>query len=126
VPGHYSCAVVHGVPVPRPVRRRPRGVPADRPIRARARHVRASRARVRHGPEQVYVVVVPGGLHVGHHAMPSDHRQLFANAVPTIRTGTKPKGVLYLENIALRCLICKTFAICFAKQVQTVPSYKQY
>jgi len=42
VPRHYGRAVVHGVPVPRAVRRRPRGVPADRPVRARARHVRAA------------------------------------------------------------------------------------
>jgi len=87
VPGHHGRAVVHGVPVPRPVRRRPGRVQADRPVFARAGHVRAARARVRRGAEQVHVVIVPGGLHVGHHPVPSDHRQLLVDAVPTIRTG---------------------------------------
>jgi len=95
VPGHYGRAIVYGVPVPRTVRRRPGGVPTDRPILAGARHVRTTRARVRRGHEQMYMVVVPRRLHVGHNEVPSDHSELFADAVQTIRTGTKPKS-LYL------------------------------
>lgn len=89
MPRHHGAAVVHGVPVPGAVRRRPGRVPADSPVRSRPRHLRIARARVRCGHEQVHVVVVSGGLHIGHHAMPSDHRQLFTDAVQAIRTGTK-------------------------------------
>jgi len=81
VPGHYGRAIVYGVPVPSAVRRRPGGVPTDRPILAGARHVRAARARVRRGHEQMYVVVVSRRLHVSHNEVPSDHSELFADAV---------------------------------------------
>lgn len=88
VPGHHGLAVVHGVPVPRAVRRRPGRVQADRSVLARTRYLCTARARVRHGHNPVHVVVVPGGVHFSDHPVPSDHGQLFVNAVPSIRTGT--------------------------------------
>lgn len=88
VSGHDGGAVIHGVPFPRTVRRRSGGVQADRTVLARTRYLCTARARVRHGHNQVHVVVVPGGMHFSDHSVPSDHGQLFINAVPTIRTGT--------------------------------------
>lgn len=75
------------VPLPDPVRRRPCHLYNPSRLREHTRHMSSRGARIRRGPQQLFLDVLQGGLHIVGTTLPPDSRKLHPPAIPRVVQG---------------------------------------